>query len=53
MFERFAARFDYVAGDLRDPRPTGDSWTSRASRASERCSNIVFYLAIKPADFAG
>ncbi len=51
VFERFANRFDYVAGDLRDPQAYRRLMDELSKPRPGVCENIVFYLAIKPADF--
>jgi glucose-6-phosphate 1-dehydrogenase len=51
IFERFANRFDYVAGDLRDPQAYRRLMDELSKPRPGVCENIVFYLAIKPADF--
>ncbi|MFP5419813.1 MAG: glucose-6-phosphate dehydrogenase, partial [Gammaproteobacteria bacterium] len=50
VFERFIARFAYQQGDLNDVK----SYQALAKRLpnEEACSSTVFYLAIKPAEFA-
>ena len=50
IFERFIARFTYQKGDLNDI----ESYKALAKRLppEEACSATVFYLAIKPAEFA-
>ena len=50
VFERFLARFSYQQGDLNDAA----SYQALADRLppAEACSSTVFYLAIKPAEFA-
>lgn len=50
IFERFIARFTYQQGDLNDI----ESYQALAKRLpnEEACSSTVFYLAIKPAEFA-
>ncbi len=51
VFERFVARFEYQAGDLNDTAAY-HALVERLSRPREGCcSSIVFYLAIKPAEF--
>jgi glucose-6-phosphate 1-dehydrogenase len=51
-FARFAARFSYARGDLRD----GDAYQGLLEVLGRPktgvCSNIVFYLAVKPEDFS-
>jgi glucose-6-phosphate 1-dehydrogenase len=50
VFKRFLARFSYQQGDLRDVA----SYEALAKRlpTADACSNAVFYLAIKPAEFS-
>ena len=50
VFERFLARFSYQQGDLNDVA----SYQALAGRlpSAEACSSTVYYLAIKPAEFA-
>ncbi|MEW5786216.1 MAG: glucose-6-phosphate dehydrogenase [Pseudomonadota bacterium] len=52
VLDRFLERFDYLQGDLAAP----DTYTRlKDILARPRmgvCSNVVFYLAIKPGDFA-
>ena len=48
---RFAARFDYVSGDLHDAATYQRLLAELSKPRLGRCENIVFYLAIKPADF--
>ena len=51
IFERFANRFDYLSGDLRDPQAYRRLMDELSKPRPGVCENIVFYLAIKPADF--
>ena len=51
VFERFALRFDYVAGDLADPQAYRRLMDELSKPRPGVCENIVFYLAIKPSDF--
>jgi len=51
IFERFAARFDYVAGDLHDPEAYQRMLAEMNKPRMGSCENIVFYLAIKPSEF--
>jgi len=50
--ERFASRFDYLRGELNDPQAYQDLKDVLARPKLGVCSNVVFYLAIKPNDFA-
>lgn len=52
VFDRFARRFSYVQGDLNDVAAFGRLLAELGKPKTGVCSNIVFYLAIKPADFA-
>jgi len=49
--ERFANRFDYLRGDLDDPEAYVRLKEVLAKPKLGVCSNVVFYLAIKPNDF--
>jgi len=52
VFGRFARRCSYISGDLRD----ADAYRRLLDEISKPktgvCSNLVFYLAIKPSEFA-
>lgn len=48
---RFAKRFAYMAGDLRQPEFYQRLKDKLAEPREGSCSNIVFYLSIIPADF--
>lgn len=51
VFDRFAARFDYLSGDLRDPAAY-DRLSARIHELRDgSCANGVFYLAVAPAEF--
>ncbi|HEX4986393.1 MAG TPA: glucose-6-phosphate dehydrogenase [Burkholderiales bacterium] len=50
-FERFAARFSYVRGDLNDVAAYRPLLQELGKPRTGVCSNIVFYLAVKPEDF--
>ena len=50
--ERFIARFDYLQGELHDPAAYAALKEVLAKPKLGVCSNVVFYLAIKPDDFA-
>ncbi len=50
--ERFASRFDYLRGELNDLQAYLDLKEVLAKPKLGVCSNVVFYLAIKPNDFA-
>jgi glucose-6-phosphate 1-dehydrogenase len=51
VFERFAQRFDYLAGDLADPQAYQRLLDEVSKPRLGTCENIVFYLAIKPSEF--
>ncbi len=51
VYERFAKRFDYVQGDLKDPVAYKRLMDALSKPRWGACENIVFYLAIKPSDF--
>jgi glucose-6-phosphate 1-dehydrogenase len=51
--EKFASRFDYLQGDLEDPAAYQRLKEVLAKPKLGVCSNVVFYLAIKPSDFSG
>lgn len=50
VFERFIARFSYLQGDLNDVESYRT--LARCLPPESACSTTVFYLAIKPAEFA-
>ncbi|MDP2433170.1 MAG: glucose-6-phosphate dehydrogenase [Pseudomonadota bacterium] len=50
--ERFISRFDYLLGELNDPQAYHDLKEVLAKPKLGVCSNVVFYLAIKPSDFS-
>src|SRR5258708_4746374 len=50
-FARFAARFSYVRGDLQDVAAYKRLLEELGKPKTGVCSNIVFYLAVKPEDF--
>ena len=52
QLERFASRFDYLRGELNDPQAYLDLKEVLCKPKLGVCSNVVFYLAIKPSDFA-
>jgi glucose-6-phosphate 1-dehydrogenase len=52
VLERFANRFDYLLGELNDPQAYAALKEVLAKPKLGVCSNVVFYLAIKPGDFA-
>jgi len=51
LLERFANRFDYLRGDLDDENSYVRLKELLAKPKLGVCSNVVFYLAIKPNDF--
>ncbi len=51
VFERFLARFVYLQGDLNDVA-SYEGLATRLQHGGVACSSTVFYLAIKPAEFA-
>lgn len=50
--ERFVKRFDYLRGELEDPLAYQNLKEVLAKPKLGVCSNVVFYLAIKPNDFS-
>ncbi len=50
--ERFVARFDYLRGELENPAAYVALKELLAKPKLGACSNVVFYLAIKPGDFS-
>ncbi|WP_333843526.1 glucose-6-phosphate dehydrogenase [Pelomicrobium sp.] len=52
IFDRFADRFDYVVGDLNDPGAYTRLVQELGKARPGRCENLVFYLAVRPQDFA-
>lgn len=51
VYDRFARRFDFVEGDLRDPAAYRRLMEELGKPRMGACENIVFYLAVRPADF--
>jgi len=51
LYDRFAARFDYVMGDLHDDAAYARLMEEISKPRMGSCENLVFYLAIRPADF--
>jgi glucose-6-phosphate 1-dehydrogenase len=51
IFARFADRFDFVQGDLREPEAYRRLMDELGKPRPGVCENIVFYLAIAPAEF--
>jgi glucose-6-phosphate 1-dehydrogenase len=52
LFDKFARRFSYVAGDVADAQTYQRLLAVLGKPKAGPCSNIVFYLAIKPSEFA-
>jgi glucose-6-phosphate 1-dehydrogenase len=52
LFRRFAARFSYVPGDVTDVETYKRLLAELSKPKAGSCSNIIFYLAIKPSEFA-
>jgi len=51
VYDRFAARFDFVSGELHDS-DAYECLQERISKPEDRsCENLVFYLAIPPTEF--
>ncbi len=51
LLARFAARFDYLQGELHETEAYERLKEVLAKPKMGVCSNVVFYLAIKPTDF--
>jgi glucose-6-phosphate 1-dehydrogenase len=51
IYRRFERRLSYVQGDLRDPAAYRRLADELGRPKTGVCSNIVFYLAVKPAEF--
>jgi glucose-6-phosphate 1-dehydrogenase len=51
-FASFAKRFTYLKGELHDPQSYQALMDELSKPKSGVCSNVVFYLAIKPGDYA-
>ena len=51
LFQRLARRFSYVQGDLGDIEGFRRLLAELGKPKTGVCSNLVYYLAIKPADF--
>ncbi len=51
VLDRFTGRFDYLRGELNDPQFYVSMKELLAKPKLGVCSNVVFYLAIKPGDF--
>ncbi len=52
LLDRFVARFDYLRGELNDAASYDRLKEVLAKPKLGVCSNVVFYLAIKPNDFS-
>ncbi len=50
-YDRFASRFDYVSGDLQDEQAYKRLMDELSKPRMGACENIIFYLAVKPANF--
>jgi len=51
LFEKFAQRFTYVQGELHNREDYEKLKEALATPKMGACTNVVFYLAIKPAEF--
>ena len=51
VLNRFAARFEYLRGNLNDPETYDRLFEVLSRPRMGFCENIVFYLAIRPDDF--
>ncbi|HEX9876322.1 MAG TPA: glucose-6-phosphate dehydrogenase [Gammaproteobacteria bacterium] len=51
IVERFIERFEFVAGDHRDPATYGAFVETVNRRRAGTCENVVFYLAVPPDEF--
>ena len=51
LYRKFAARFSYVRGDLNDVGAYKRLLEELGKPKTGVCSNLVYYLAIKPAEF--
>ena len=51
LFQRFAKRFTYVHGELHNPEDYEKLKQALGAPRIGECTNVVFYLAIKPSDF--
>jgi glucose-6-phosphate 1-dehydrogenase len=52
VFAKLAARFSYIAGDLNNVEAYRHLLAELGKPKTGVCSNIIFYLAVKPSDFA-
>ena len=52
IFKKFIARFCYLQGELHDENAYQKLLTELHKPKSGACSNMLFYLAIKPTEFA-
>lgn len=52
IFTKFSARFSYFRGELQDPASYQRLHDELSKPAMGSCANLVFYLAIKPAEFS-
>jgi glucose-6-phosphate 1-dehydrogenase len=51
IYDRFAARFDFVSGELQDPAAYERLKQEISKPREGSCENLVFYLAIPPTEF--
>ncbi len=51
LFAKFSARFSYVSGDLNNVEAYKRLYAEISKPKTGVCSNLVFYLAIKPSEF--
>lgn len=51
VYARFAARFDFVSGELQDPAAYERLKEAISNSDDRGCQNLVFYLAIPPTGF--
>lgn len=51
VFARFAARFDYLRGDLGDAEAYRHLRDAIEAPRTGGCADVVFYLAVRPAEF--
>ena len=52
IFKKFIARFSYLQGELHDENAYQKLLTELSKPKLGACSNMLFYLAIKPTEFA-
>jgi len=51
VYEKFSRRFQYVSGEAHDPEAYQRLFAALGTSSGASCSDIVFYLAIKPTEF--